>query len=77
VSETAVAWHRTKLVVDVEPIEYGAPDKDMHLPQMEGEGDEKTEVISMQDSVICEAWNGWEDSLRMAHRMRWVTAAAL
>jgi len=31
----------------------------------------------MQGSVICEAWHGWEDSLRMARRMQWVTAAAL
>jgi len=64
-----VAQHQTKLVVDVELIEYGVPDGDVHLPQMAGEGDEKIEVISMQDSVVREAWHGWEDSLRMAHRM--------
>ena len=77
VSETTVAWHRTELVVDVESIECGVLDGDVHMPQMAGEGDEKTEVISVQDSVIHEAWHGWEDSLRTARRMRRVTAAAL
>src|SRR5882724_3861574 len=77
VSETMVAWHRTKLVMDMEPIECGVPDRDVHMPQMAGKGDEKTEVISMQDSVVHEAWRGWEVSLRTAHRMRQVTAAAL
>ena len=71
-----MAQHFTELVMDPEPIEYGAPDKDMHLPQMAAEGDEKTKVISMQDSVFHEAWRGWEDSLRMASRMRWLTVAA-
>jgi len=60
VSETAVARHQTKLVMDVEPIKYGVPNGDVHMPQMAGEGDEKTKVISMQDSVICEAWCRWE-----------------
>jgi len=31
----------------------------------------------MQDSVICEAWCRWEDSLRTACRMLRVAAAAL
>jgi len=53
----------------MELIKYGSPDEDMHLPQMAGEGDEKIEVISMQDSVVREAWHGWEDSLRTARRM--------
>src|SRR5882724_3211878 len=77
VSETMVAWHQTELIVDAEPTKCGVPDGDVHMPLMAGEGDEKTEVISVQDSVIHEAWCGWEDSLRMAHRMRQVTAAAL
>jgi len=55
--------------MDAEPIKYGVRDRDMHMPQMAGEGDGKTEVISMQDSVVREAWCGWEDSLRTAHRM--------
>jgi len=58
VSETAVAWHRTELVMDAEPIECGVPDGDVHMPQMVGEGDEKTEVISVQHSVVREAWCG-------------------
>jgi len=76
VSETMVAWHRTKLVMDMEPIECGVPDRDVHMPQMAGKGDEKTEVISMQYSVVHEAWRGWEVSLRTAHRMRQVAVAA-
>jgi len=63
--------------VDAEPIEYGVANGDVHMPQMAGEGDEKTEIISVQDSVVREAWRGWEDNLRTAHRMRWVAAAAL
>ena len=62
VSETMVAWHQTELIVDVEPIECGVPDGDMHMPQMAGKGDEKTKVISVQDLVIHEAWHRWEDS---------------
>ena len=77
VSETAMAWHRIELNMDIEPIKHGGPDGEMHLPQMAGEGNEGTEVISVQDSVICEAWQGWEDSLRMAHRMQWVAGATL
>ena len=72
-----MAQHHTKLVMDMEPIEYGAPKEEMHLPQMAGKGDEGTEVISVQDSVIHEAWRGWEDSLRMARRMQQVMVATL
>ena|SRR5882724_118620 len=77
VSETTVAQHWTELVMDVELIKYGVANGDVHMPKMAGEGNEKTEVISMQDLVIREAWHGWEDSLRTAHRMRQVAAAAL
>ena len=69
VSETAMAQHCTEIIVDEELIEYGAPNEDMHLPHMAGEDNEETEVISMQDSVVYEAWRGWEDGLRMACRM--------
>ena len=69
VSETSVAWNWTELIMDVELIKYGVPDGNVQMPQMAGEGYEKTEVISMQDSVIREAWRGWEVSLRMARRM--------
>ena len=69
VSETTVARHCTELIMDMDPIEYGAPEEEMHLLQMAGKGNEETEVISRQDSVIHEAWSGWEDSLRMSHRM--------
>ena len=62
--------------MDAEPIEYGVANGDMHMPQMVGEGNEKTKIISVQDLVIHEAWRGWEDSLRTARRMQWVPAAA-
>jgi len=65
------------LIVDVELIEYGGPNGEMHLPQMAGKRNEGTEVISVQDLVIHEAWRGWEDSLRTACRMRRVVVATL
>ena len=77
VIETTMARHCTELIMDMDPIEYGAPEEEMHLLQMAGKGNEETEVISRQDSVIHEALHRWEDGLRMAHRMRWVTVAAL
>ena len=77
VSETAIAQHRTELVMDAEPVEYGGPNGEMHPLQIESKGDEGTKVISMQDLVVREAWHRWEDSLRMAHRMRWVMVATL
>jgi len=58
-SETAVLGIRPNLSWMWEPIKYGVPNGDVHMPQMAGEGDEKTKVISMQDSVICEAWCRW------------------
>ena len=36
-----------------------------------------TKNISMQESLIREAWCGWDKSLRMAHRMWRVGSAAL
>src|SRR5882724_5643899 len=38
---------------------------------------EETELISMQESVVLEAWHGWEESLRMANRMWRVGEVAL
>ena len=63
--------------MDAELVKYGGPDGEMLPPQMASDGDERTEVISVQDLVIREAWRGWEDSLRTARRMRRVAAATL
>src|SRR5882724_5337592 len=68
-TEITMAQHCTELVVDMEPIKFGVAEEEMPLPQMTGEAIEETKVISTQESVIREAWHGWEDSLRMAHRM--------
>ena len=38
---------------------------------------EETELISMQESVVLEAWHGWEESLRMAYKMWRVREVAL
>ena len=76
-TEIAMAQHCTELVMDMELIKFGVAEEEMPLPQMAGEAIEETKVISTQESVIREAWHGWEDSLRMAHRMWWVTGAAL
>ena len=47
------------------------------LPHMNGNVMEGTEAISTQECVVWEAWNGWWESLRMAHRMWRVMVAAL
>jgi len=38
---------------------------------------EETENISMQESLIWEAWCRWKEHLRMAHRMWRVRGVAL
>src|SRR5882724_5461624 len=58
-------------------IQPGDAEKEMPQVQMAAEVTEGTELISMQESVVQEAWHGWEESLRMANRMRRVGAVAL
>jgi len=72
-TEIAVAWHHTKLIMDTELIDFGVVEEEMHLPQRVGKG----KVISTQESVIQEVWNGWEDSVKMARRMWQVVVATL
>ena len=50
---------------------------EMAQPQSAGEPTGETQAISIQESVVWEAWHGWWESLRVAHRMWWVVAAAL
>src|SRR5882724_7508652 len=45
------------------------------LPHMTVNVMEGTEAISMQECVVQEAWCGWWESLKMAHRMLQVMAA--
>ena len=49
----------------------------MPVVQTAAEVIEETEFISMQELVVREAWNGWEESLRMAYRMSRVREVAL
>jgi len=51
--------------------------EEIPLPHMTINVMEGTEAVSTQECVIQEAWHGWWESLRMAHRMQWVMAAAL
>ena len=44
---------------------------------MTGNVMEGTEAISMQECMVWEAWHGWWESLRAAHRMWQVMVAAL
>jgi len=76
-SEIAVVRQPTEVVMHPEPVETGDAEDHVPMLQMAANVTEETESISTQESLIREAWHGWEDSLRMAHRMRRVGAAAL
>src|SRR5882724_8700174 len=73
----AVAWYPTKVIMHLEPVKTGDAKKEMPLVQMAAKVMEETELISMKESVVWEAWHGWEESLRMANRMQRVGAVAL
>ena len=49
----------------------------MPVPHMTGNVMEGTEAVSMQECVVREAWLGWWERLRAAHRMQRVAVAAL
>ena len=51
--------------------------EEMPLPYMTSNVMEGTEAISTQECMVWEAWCGWWESLKTAHRMQQVTAAAL
>ena len=70
-----MAWHPTKGVMDLEPIETGDSKEGVSLLQMAAEVMGETEKIPMQESLIQEAWCGWEESWMTAHRMQRVGAA--
>ena len=76
-TQIAMAQHATKVILHLDLVEFGAAKEEMALPQTVGEPMGDTEAISIQESVVLDAWNGWWESLRVAHRMQWVTAAAL
>src|SRR5882724_5785668 len=73
----AMAQYPTKVIMHLEPVKTGGAKKEMPLVQMAAEVMEETELISMQESVVQEAWCGWEESLRMANRMQRVRAVAM
>src|SRR5882724_6057986 len=87
--EMPMAHHPTKVVVHPELADLGDTEEEMELdeirdageemplPHMTGNVMEGTKAISMQESVVWEAWHGWEESLREAHRMWRVALAAL
>jgi len=76
-TEIAVDQNTTEVIMDSEPIKFGAAEEEMAQPQSAGKPMGETKAISIQESVVWEAWHGWWESLRMAHRMWWVMAAAL
>ena len=73
----AMAWYPTKVIIHLEPVKTGDDEKEIPLVQMAAKVTEETELISMQESVVWEAWHGWEESLRMANRMQRVGEVAL
>src|SRR5882724_4299728 len=75
--EIPMAQYPTKVIMHLEPVKTGDAKKEMPLVQMPAEVTEETELISMQESVVREAWHGWEEGLRMANRMQRVGEVAL
>src|SRR5882724_7451463 len=51
--------------------------EEIPLPHMTANVMQGTEAVSTQECVVQEAWCGWWESLRAAHRMRRVAVAAL
>jgi len=51
--------------------------EEIPLPHMTANVMQGTEAVSTQECVVQEAWCGWWESLRAAHRMRQVMVAAL
>jgi len=75
--EIAMAQYPTKVNVHSELVKTGDAEEKMPLVQMASKVTEETKLINMQESVVQEAWNRCEESLRTAHRMWRVGAAAL
>jgi len=71
----AIAWQPTKFIVEL--VKFKVAEAEIPLPQTVGQVTEETKAISTQESVVQEAWHGWEESLGTAHRMQQVTVAAL
>jgi len=83
-----VARHLTQLVVHPELADVGDAKEEMgafkvqdakEIPAPHATGNimEGTEAVSTQECMVQEAWCGWWESLRAAHRMRRVAVAAL
>jgi len=65
-TKIAMAQYPTKVIMHLEPVKIGDCEKEMPLSRWQLRFTEETEIISMQESVVQEAWHGWEESLRMA-----------
>jgi len=76
-----VACHLTKLIMHPEPADVGdaeeemepyevQDDEEMAVPHMTGNVMEGTKAVSTQECMVQEAWHGWWESLRAAHRMQ-------
>jgi len=59
-----VAQHPTKVVMHMELVKDGNAEEEVPMLQMAAEAMEETKTISIQESLIQEAWCGWEESLR-------------
>jgi len=60
-----------------ELVDTGDAKEEMPMVQMAAKVTEETETISTQELVVWVAWHGWEESLRMAHRLSRVREVAL
>src|SRR5882724_11046805 len=54
--EISMAQYPTKVIMHLEPVKTGDAEKEMPLVKMAAEVTEETELISMQESVVQEAW---------------------
>ena len=54
----AMAWYPTKVIMHLEPVKTGDAEEEIQLVQTAAEVMEETELISMQELVVWEAWCG-------------------
>jgi len=75
-----MARYLTKLVIHSEPANVGDAKEEMEAIEVQDLEEnpvphttrnimEGTEAVSMQECIVLEAWHGWWESLRVAHRM--------
>jgi len=47
-----MARHPTKLIMDMEPMEFGVAEEEVPLPQMVGKDTEETKVILLEGCLL-------------------------